>query len=1386
MRARHPAVLSVVLMAVLRAQAQYPDSFQLVPPSITARVEKYKDLDQAHCRMIFDVTVDHAGFLWAATSEGLARFDGYEARLYRDDPADTVGRSNALFSSVAVDGEGYIWGGSEAGLRRLDPSTGRSHWYMVDPHDTSAVGLGVQALLVTSEGDLWAGGPRGIARYDRVSGSFVFYGFPSEFVTRTPVSSTTADQISLCEIGQWIWVGSQVAGIAGLHRDDHIWKVRRHNSSDHTGPTSDSVFAVYGDRSGALWVGSEKGLDRYDPSTETWQRPDTWRDGNLRVPRLRVSGLTVDDYGGLWIATFGAGLFRRDPNNGHLLHLLHDPADPTALPYNEVWRVSDSRGHGRPQMGSETTRPSASTVWVPHGIQGVSRVIVRNDNCTRVFIPYQEATISAAVRAILYDTPGKVWIGAYNDNGPIGLFDLQHRRARWYTGPQGIAGVGRLSDGSIMVTTRTEKAWRLDRKKDAFFPLVPELNVLSFYEENDSCLWLGCQREGSTFLAQLNRRTGIYTIYPRRDSSSPGYQEQAITRICSDDDKYIWYGTWGGGLIRFDRARQSYLRFASRAGATDMLSDNYVMSILPDTSGALWVGTQAGLDLMDRKHGTVEHMRGLDPSRELLIREMVDDGQGHLWISSLTSVVCFTKADRSFRMLAIPDEYRTIPVPWGVAYDPSSRTVTVGMAAGFFMFPVDSPPVASEPPPVYLTSFRVFDKPHPLDAQVWSLRSVTLPYAENFLSFTFAALDFLNSPENQYSYQLDGLEPRWTLSGTRRYVSYSNLDAGRYVFRVRGANSEGIWNDRGSTLEITILPPWYRTPWAYAGYVLLAGGLLFVMVRVDRRRTALRHSLEMKDLEAKKMRELDQTKSRFFANISHEFRTPLTLILGPLDQLAAKLEDNEMRSTLSVMRRNASRLLQLINQLLDLSRIDAGKMSLQIRPIDLVSRSRAHVMAFLSLAERKKIHLVFDPQTADITAYLDPERYEVILTNLLSNAFKFTGEGGEIAVVLRVSGDKGEHLAEIIVTDSGTGIDAESVGRIFDRFYRAENTLHPWQSGGTGIGLALTKELVELQGGTIDVQSIPDHGSTFTVRIPIGREHWNEKDIVSDMTDQDPQFPSAPITPLLEPEATGMAGADPGSGKPVVLIVEDNGDVRNYIRGFLQDIYTIIEAGDGKEALEKTHEMSIDLVISDVMMPEIDGVTLCRTLKHDDRTSHIPVILLTARASAEGKLEGLETGADDYIIKPFDAREVLARAKNLIELRKSLRGKYSRQVTLGPSKIEATTADERFLKRLMEHIEKHIGDTGYDTESVAYDMCMSRMQLNRKIHALTGYSTHGLVREFRLQRAAELLGNRVGIVAEVALEVGFNNTSHFARAFRERFGVAPSEYRRVGVDVSPS
>jgi signal transduction histidine kinase/DNA-binding response OmpR family regulator len=550
-------------------------------------------------------------------------------------------------------------------------------------------------------------------------------------------------------------------------------------------------------------------------------------------------------------------------------------------------------------------------------------------------------------------------------------------------------------------------------------------------------------------------------------------------------------------------------------------------------------------------------------------------------------------------------------------------------------------------------------------------------------------------------------------------------------------------------------------------------------------RARLKQELELEHLQAEKLQEIDRVKSRFFANISHEFRTPLTLILGPLEKLLAENVQEPVKKQYRLMLRNGRRLLRLINQLLDLARLEAGSMSLKARQENIVQLLKGIVLSFSSLAERKQITLKFHASEESIIVYVDRDKLEKIVSNLLSNAFKFTPEGGKISVQLTVNSDQltanqlyTDHCLLITVEDTGIGIHPDKLEKIFDRFYQADDS-YTREQEGSGIGLALTKELVELHHGEIYVISEIGKGSTFIVRLPLGKEHLKQEEVVEEVfsdqfsviSEQGVDSPS--IQPSIDPSIQAQATSDQ---QPVLLIVEDNADVRAYIRDYLDEDYQIIEAVDGNEGFEEAVRVVPDLIISDVMMPKIDGYELCRKLKTDERTSHIPVILLTARAGGESKVEGLETGADDYIIKPFDARELQVRVKNLIEQRRKLRECFRKEITLQPKAIAITSMDEQFLQKAMAAVEQNLSDAEFSTDEFARQVAMSRSQLHRKLYALTGQSTHEFIRAYRLHRAAQLLQHRAGTVSEICYDVGYNSLSHFAKAFREQFGQSPSEF----------
>ncbi|UCH96264.1 MAG: response regulator [Candidatus Aminicenantes bacterium] len=695
-----------------------------------------------------------------------------------------------------------------------------------------------------------------------------------------------------------------------------------------------------------------------------------------------------------------------------------------------------------------------------------------------------------------------------------------------------------------------------------------------------------------------------------------------------------------------------------------------------------------------------------------------------------------------------------------------------------------------------------------------------IDYKHRNLRFRFAAPFFEAEDQTAYQFLLGGYDDRWSDWTPETQKDYTNIDPGKYTFRVRARNVYGQ-QGREAVFHFKILPPWYRTWWAYSFYALTALLMVYLIVQWRSRKLELEKQkleqlvqdrtreineknwqLETQTLQLKeqsgKLQEMDRVKSRFFANISHEFRTPLTLITGPLEQILEQTRDNSQKKIFSVMLRNSRRLLTLINQLLDLSRFDSGKMKLQAAHQDMIPFVKSILESFHLLARQNKLDIRLKTGEETIFLYFDTQKMEEVLTNLLDNAVKFTPASGTITVSVTRHPSPEDHFPSgflrISVRDTGIGIPKDQLIHIFDRFYRVEDA-HPGkqEQKGTGIGLALTKEVIALHRGKIDVHSREgeNSGTEFVVRLPLGQEHLEPGDMITPSQIPAPGQTDAGIQPddepreheresLLEP-APDTGEAEPG--KPVILVVEDHADVRDYIRGSLQSLYTIAEAADGKEGIEKAKEIIPDLVISDVMMPETDGYQLCRTLKKDILTSHIPIILLTAKVSEENVLQGLETGADDYIPKPFNMKLLLTRVKNLIELRRHLQVRRKSQMDLQPGEIVVSPLDEDFYNELQEVIEKNLADPDFNVEQLGKKLYMGRTTLYRKILAITGETPYQFIRSYRLLRAARLLETRSVNVSEAALKVGFTDMSYFARCFKEKFHQLPSQFQAAGSEL---
>jgi signal transduction histidine kinase/DNA-binding response OmpR family regulator len=679
-------------------------------------------------------------------------------------------------------------------------------------------------------------------------------------------------------------------------------------------------------------------------------------------------------------------------------------------------------------------------------------------------------------------------------------------------------------------------------------------------------------------------------------------------------------------------------------------------------------------------------------------------------------------------------------------------------------------------PKVLFTDLKISNKSviagsdAPIQEHISIAREIKLDYKQGF-ALSFVALNYTMAKQNLYAYKLEGFDKDWNYTGTNNTATYTNLDPGHYTFLVKASNNDGIWNTSESSIAIYVRPPFWRTTGAYIFYVLaIAGLLLYSRYRVV---SSLRRKflLEQEKQQAKRAQELERLKLKFLTNLSHDFRTPLSLISGPVDQLIEAEKAGPKLDKLYMVRRNAKRLLNLVNQLLDFRKMEEKELTLTLSKGEFVSFVKEVSESFRDLSERKHINFSFSSTIPRLEAMFDADKIERILFNVLSNAFKFTLEGGNISVVLEkkaINFDNKHEWVTLKITDSGIGIPPKTLDRIFDRFFQNDPSA-AILNYGAGIGLSITKEFVRMHGGAIEVESEPGNGSTFTIHIPLG---------VAPQTALAPPAPAPPLEPLAPSKKINGNGNGNGNGKmlPMILVVEDNEDFRFYLKDNLRNHYNVIEAANGKEGWQKALAHHPQLIISDISMPEVNGIDMVKKLKADKRTSHIPVILLTVINGHQQQIEGLETGANDYITKPFDFAVLNAKIGSLLELKSTMQHTYAKQITVAAPEVKVDSTDEALLQDIVRFLEQNITNPQLSVERLSKQFGMSRSTLYTKMLELTGHTPVEYIRSFRLGRAAVLMEKSNMTIAEIAYQVGFTTPNYFARSFKQKFDMLPSEY----------
>lgn len=1364
--------------------------------------------------LVSAVTQDHQGFIWIGTKDGLNLFDGHEFTQFRYNPFESGSLKDNYITCIYEDPSNRLWVGTlEAGLHLFDRQ-GRSFTrFFHDPGNKDGLDHNhIQAMVSDQRGNLWvatnAGGlhqlvmPDGGQSPAPENTSIIRYddkGFPEEnawintlFTDRfgqlwvgtrlntfvfdpsdeNPIfrqvpflspgtgktgHTTAGSKVLLEDASGEIWMGNML-GLFRLDRDQEVFVPYTNPGSD---PLSKSVVAAsmfYNQGREEIWFSSGESITILHPPSGISQElsfQDHQSDG---LQKGQYITMFADKGGGLWIGSNGHGLSLFDPRALKFEY-------PEEKPSSSIDGITSVRDLS---IRSFLQAPADSNVLWLGATQGLFRV----DRARSVLeqtgvlddLPWGERLVFS----IQADEQGNLWLGT--GIGLIRYNPLTKSRQVFPTG---------LSEG-----------------KNGSEPRVGFVHLAG--EE----IWVLTHNT----IARFDQKTEQFEHFRYNQGPLDNYRDASYPFLYPDHLGNFWIGA-RNGLLYFEKTTGKLTTYVNDINNPQSLSFNHVLSILPDPrepEKILWVGTGGGgLNRFDLSTGLFRHFSTAEGLPNDMVYGILSDDEGHLWISTNRGLSRFNPMSETFTNYTVTDGLQNNEFNGGAFFKSPLGELFFGGIKGYNHFFPSRMMENNYQAPVVFTDFRVLTNNGENLGQAEQInvsenQEIFLNYRHNHFTITFSSLDYGAPYKNRFMYSLEEKGENWIDLGNQRSVTFTDLKPGSYTLRVRGTNNDGVWSSQEARTTILVATPWFGKSWMIIFYILVALGMVAGFRIYELSRLRLRNRIRIAQIETNQLKELDQLKSLFFANISHEFRTPLTLLKGPVEQMLEENPDPEKKKTLTVMHQSATRLMQLINQLLDLSRLESGGYPVKASPGNLSGFMKGLVMSFASLAKQKNIGLryeesrrVSDPLLMK-DFYFDQDILEKILTNLLSNAFKFTPKHGRVTVSACLRADRsGKKHLEISVADTGIGIPADKLPFIYDRFYQVDpspNRLHE----GSGVGLAYVKELVRVHNASIVVKSEAGLGCTFSLRFPFGKAHLAD----SQVRERDPDALLNP-TPV-DSEPPFNFGGEPkeeqspashhqqknriSPAKPLILIVEDHEDVRYYIASSLEKEYNIAEAPDAAGGLLLAGTLIPDLIISDVMMPKMDGLTFCKRTKTDEKTSHIPVILLTALAGDADRIVGLETGADDYLTKPFNPKELKARVKNLIETRRALRERFSEKTFITPGKISVTSRDQAFMEKLMGVMEKNIGNETFSVEGLGLEVGMSQSQLHRKLKAVINQSPKQFIRSVRMHRAMDLIGSNAGNVSDIAYMTGYGDPGYFTRSFKAFFGNPPSAYFKKSQD----
>ncbi|MFD0991118.1 two-component regulator propeller domain-containing protein [Mariniflexile jejuense] len=1362
---------------------------------------KFENLDTSEgissstCLEIFK---DSEGFMWFGTIDGLNRYDGYSFEIYRPTLNDSTSISNNRISSIVEDSNGFLWVGTSNGLNFFDKKQEKFHRISLHNKSSNLIDQGeiVNDLLyddathmlwvATKNGVVRLSLPNKISNYREDAVLFHYVNLNDNLKTIDNNDITTI-------------IKDKEGGIWAVTEGNYLNKYNSKKNTfsrviidiPNTYELNHIPKSVLVDSEGDFWIGNNLSmLVFWDRKNNVFHQLDPVKNN------IPIFHMYQDSKGIIWIATDGDGIYLYDKKKGLLQHIIHSPLNNFSLPNNQPSKVIEDED---------------GIFWIATYNKGISKLVLSKSSFGHYFYESNNVKgLSAKIaQSVLQDSKGRIWIGT--DGGGLNLFNEKANSFKHFkANPNNKSSIGSNKivyllesfDGSIWVCTwdgglskfnpTSETAEQYKYEPNNLYSIAQN-TVWCAVEDSKKRLWLGTQSEG---LNLFDNKTKRFYKYKSVQGENNSLISNLVFSIFIDSKNRLLIGTsLGLSVVELDNL-SSYIpsNIDFKELKEKPIQGTRVNYITEDHLGNIWIGTDVALHYLDSNLKLIKSYSTADGLPNNLILGIAESNKNNLWITTKGGLSKLNVSESKFYNYNVQDGVQGIEFQSKSIEKLKDGRILAGGINGFNLFnPIDIIEKPAKLKPI-ITKFKLFNelvRPGQklnnrviLNASIANTDLVELKYDEGYLSFEFVAFHYENQNRVKYMYRMKGIHDDFISAGDNRLANYSSIPPGEYEFQVK-ASIDGKWdNSESSNIKISVLPPPWKTWWAYSLYILFLAVLFWL---------GMHYYTKM--IKEEKEHELDQMKLKFFINISHELRTPLTLILNPVEKIIASFNNPEVvKSSAYTLQRSARRLYYLVNQLLDFRKMDLGKVPLKLVHGDLIKFTEDVFKLFEGLAKSKGIKFKFKTTLEELPINFDPDKIEKIITNLISNAIKYTNEGGSVKLSISnpnenkrdlfskiLNKNKFDEFIQIEIKDTGIGFKHDQLKDVFGRFVNAGNT-----KTGMGIGLNITQGLVKIHGGEIFVESKYKEGTVFTVLLPTNltnensefidgaNKYINEFDLSSVHSTE---YEIGIYNESIDSQIRDIETNSDGKKKQVILVVEDNKELRKHLVYEFSNSFKIIEAVNGVDGLEKIKKYQPDLVISDVMMPKMDGFELCRLVKTEIEICHIPIILLTARSLEEDQIEGYGIGADEYLPKPFNINILRARVKNLLEAKKRLRDRFASIGGVIPSsEITSNSLDEAFLDKATKAIIDNISDTDYKLEDLLKEIGIGRSQFYRKINSITGQNPSNFIRTIRLKYASELLLKNELSIKEITHMSGFNSTAYFSKTFKELFGLTPTEY----------